>query len=588
MPFCTECGARHADGAKVCPNCGEPIFEAPADDDLTDVVASLDEHVALGDELPEIDLDAGEPSSDYMEQIDTVRAQIAAQSTSLQTLTELSWSNPQAAKIRDELGQALKRLHALRPPEALAGGHADFVEGAELLADGFNRLVEASERGNAEAAVAEAEMAIAEATNRFLRGADALNEYFTLQEAGLADELPLPAVPVLEHEDDDEELPKLPTMDEVEEADEAEEAEGLDEEGLSEEDEIAPPPSLEELDLALADLPQEEAPAPAFLSSPPAQPIPEYGYAPEPPASTYDYAAEAQAGAWAGLGDPATDTLLSEIESAWVRSRPQVHEAIERAIRVAVLDALRASLSTRLRIEQDARATLDRIAADRNRMLDEVEALRREMHVLQSEKAELQRSLTELERERQIALDRRKQIFSDAETQRTQLLREIEQLSGQLGTMRQNVVNLLNMSAGVSGQLAAMSGGAPSQGRPAGPVAAAPAPPRTATPPPMPAVPQRHAPAVSAAPPGPADPTTTEVRIAGVTSLGKNLQIQQAIKSLPGVSVEGQPRYRSGVITATLRHAADLDVADALEALPEQPLSLTGSPEPGVLELTAT
>ena len=576
MPFCTECGARHAEGAKVCPNCGEPIFEAPTDEDLNDVVASLDQNVTLGDELPEIDAEPGEPSADYMDQIDMVRAQIAAQSTSLQTLTELNWSNPQAARIRDELGQALGRLHSLRPPDALAGGHADFVEGAELLADGFNRLVEASERGNAEAAVAEAEMAIAEATNRFLRGADALNEYFTLQEAGLADDLPLPPVPELEQENeaDDEELPELPPIDEVEPEEE--------EEDLPNEEEIPPPPSLEDLDLALADLPQEiPTPAPAFLSEPMPEP---------PPMPDYDYAADAQAGAWAGLGDPATDTLLSEIESAWVRSRPQVHEAIERAIRAAVLDALRSSLGTRLRIEQDARATLDRIAADRNRMLDEVEALRRENHSLQTEKAELQRSLTELERERQIALDRRKQIFADAETQRTQLLREIEQLSGQLGTMRQNVVNLLNMSAGVSGQLAAMGSGTPAPASPMAPapspgpaVAASPAASTRTAPPPMPVAPARRAPA-----PAPAAPTSTEVRIAGVTSLGKNLQIQQAIKSLSGVTVEGQPRYRNGVITATLRHAADFDVADALEALPEQPLSLTGSPEPGVLELAAT
>jgi prefoldin subunit 5 len=270
-----------------------------------------------------------------------------------------------------------------------------------------------------------------------------------------------------------------------------------------------------------------------------------------------DYRAEAQAGAWAGLGDPATDTMLVEIESAWVRARPQVHDAIERAIRSAVVDALRTSLGTRLRIEQEARATLDRIAADRNRLIDEVESLRRDAHGLQTELAELRRSLNELERERQIAQERRQQMFADAEAHRAQLLREIEQLGGQLDSMRQNIVSLLNMSSTVPAQLASLTEGLEEKKPPATRVAAN-------------------------------GPGTTEVRIAGVDSLGKNLQIQQAIKALPGVTLEGQPRYRNGTITATLRHPPDFDVADALGTLPDQPLSLTGSPEPGVLELAAT
>src|SRR5579884_1064030 len=194
MPFCTECGARHADDAKVCPNCGEPIFASPGEDDLDDIVASLDDEVKMDDELPELEpLASGapaEPSSDYMAQIDQIRSQIAAQSSSLQSLTDLSWSNPAVARVRAELGDALDQLRGLTPPAAVASGHADFLDGAELLADGFQRLVDASQRPNDEAAVAEAEMAIAEATNRFLRGADALNEYFMLEEAGLADQLP--------------------------------------------------------------------------------------------------------------------------------------------------------------------------------------------------------------------------------------------------------------------------------------------------------------------------------------------------------------------------------------------------------------
>src|SRR5262245_52709201 len=101
MPFCTECGARHADDAKVCPNCGEPVFAPPADEDeLDEIVASLGGEIALDDELPEIEPE-GEPSADYMQEIDQIRSQIAAQSSSLQSLTDLSWSNPAAVTTRD-------------------------------------------------------------------------------------------------------------------------------------------------------------------------------------------------------------------------------------------------------------------------------------------------------------------------------------------------------------------------------------------------------------------------------------------------------------------------------------------------------
>jgi prefoldin subunit 5 len=244
-----------------------------------------------------------------------------------------------------------------------------------------------------------------------------------------------------------------------------------------------------------------------------------------------------------------------------------------------VVDALRSSLGTRLRIEQEARATLERIAGDRNRLIDEVESLRRDAHTLQTELAELRRSLNELERERQIAQERRQQMFADAEAHRGQLLREIEQLGGQLDSMRQNIVSLLNMSSAVPAQLADLG----DDGADAAALRRAPAQPAVPRPPGASAA--ASASARASARPGQG---TTEVRIAGVDSLGKNLQIQQAIKALPGVTVEGQPRYRNGMITATLRHPPDFDVADALGTLPDQPLSLTGSPEPGVLELAAT
>src|SRR5581483_6216804 len=116
------------------------------------------------------------------------------------------------------------------------------------------------------------------------------------------------------------------------------------------------------------------------------------------------------------------------------------------------------------------------IGAERNRLIDEVEALRREAHVLQAELADLRRSVNELERERQLAMDRRQQMFADAEAHRASLLREIEQLGGQLDSMRQNIVSLLNLSAGATTPLptaGAVDAAAPA--RPTTAAAAAPA-----------------------------------------------------------------------------------------------------------------
>ena len=62
-----------------------------------------------------------------------------------------------------------------------------------------------------------------------------------------------------------------------------------------------------------------------------------------------DFAAEAHANAWSTIGDPSTDSLLLEIEGGWVRGRPSVHDAIERAVRGAVADSLRDSWETRSR-----------------------------------------------------------------------------------------------------------------------------------------------------------------------------------------------------------------------------------------------
>lgn len=87
------------------------------------------------------------------------------------------------------------------------------------------------------------------------------------------------------------------------------------------------------------------------------------------------------------------------------------------------------------------------MSGERNRLIHEVDELREESASLRNELTELRRGINDLQRERQGALDRRQQIFQDAESQRARLLREIEQLGGQVEIMRRGIMSLLNMSS---------------------------------------------------------------------------------------------------------------------------------------------
>jgi hypothetical protein len=460
MPFCTECGARHDDSAKVCPSCGQPIFQPPGDDDLDDVLASLDDFGV--DALEEPSAPRGAASPDYLEQIQDVRGAIAAQSTALQELNELTWENPTATQIRDELTVALAQLRELTPPDDLDVAHEDFVQGAEHLVHGFVALVDAINQPGADEAVDQAQEEIAQATERFRRGADQLNDYLAAHEAAMSvapedfpaiddelDDEPLAGfeVPATEEDAEDDlelDLERLLEPDTAADApaaasDPAEVA--LDDLDATEDEAEEIPPLPDEL-AALEDLPEPAAPAPPPRFGGPAMP------------AMAEPIGEPPRGAWPPLGDPGTDSLLLEIEGGWVRGRSAVYEAIERAIRGAVADALRGALNTRVRVEEEARSSLQRLAGDRNRLLDEVEALRRETLQLQAEAAEMRRTLNELERERQAAQDRRQHMFQEAEGHRAQLLVEIEQLGGQLDAMRRNIVSLLNMSAQSTAELA--------------------------------------------------------------------------------------------------------------------------------------
>ncbi|HEY3083206.1 MAG TPA: zinc-ribbon domain-containing protein [Chloroflexota bacterium] len=575
MPFCTECGARHDDAATVCPKCGQPIF-APADDDLDDVLASLDD-LDLP-EPPEASTDRGgdaeEPSADYVEQIQDVRGAIARQSSALSRITDLTWSNPTAAQIRDELTAALVQLRELRPPPELDGAHDDFRLGAEHLVHGFVALVEALNRPNAEAEVGAAQEEITRATERFRRGADVLNDFLIAHEA-----------------------PAHPPLDEVDDAATPDVELDLPKELLR------PIVPLEEDEPPRADAPTDREALPAAPTAVRAAPA---GFgeaaAPSTPPAEARGPDEGPRGAWPTLGDAGTDSLLLEIEGGWVRGRPNVYDAIERAVRGAVADALRGALQIRLRVEEEARATLQRTSSERNRLLDEVESLRRETLQLQTEAADLRRTLNELERERQTAHDRRQQMFQEAEAHRAQLLGEIEQLGSQLDTMRRNIVGLLNMSAQATGDLsqAAQARAAPAPsavadagtrvaadaGAGGGAVAGAPATSARATPTPraqsVPRPPERDPPL-----PEPGNDNSTQVRITGLQGVAKNLQLQKAIRALEGVEVEGQAQFRNGVLVLNLRHDPAMDLMGALLDLPVGGLRFEGMPEPGVIEFQA-
>ena len=485
MPFCTECGARHPDEAKVCPKCHAPIAQPP-NEDLDDILASIENGIDTANDRPSGD--RSDPTPNYLEAVNDIRANIADQASSLQDLVDFSWDNPEVLAIRDLFDYSLERLHALIPPTEFEPAHSDFIEGVQLLGNGFAQLVDASSAADDAPAVAAAEEALAEATSRFNLSASALSAYPEGAEAdfnvsdddeldfSVLDNLASPVVPPITTNpkltpapmDDLSDLPRPPSIDDFDDDDTIDPLDPVVEddelsailnraqEPAEEDDELPPfPPELETWDQPVenqrSSLPSLGGPAAVSFTEvePPAPPSPKNeDVSTRFPMDDSDFAADAQANAWSTIGDPSTDSLLLEIEGGWVRGRPTVHDAIERAVRGAVADALRASWSTRSRIEQEARANLSRISGERNRLIHEVDALRDEANTLQKELTELRRGVNDLQRERQGALDRRQQIFQDAESQRARLLREIEQLGGQVEVMRRGIMSLLNMNSG--------------------------------------------------------------------------------------------------------------------------------------------
>ncbi|MBM4419757.1 MAG: hypothetical protein FJ033_15840 [Chloroflexi bacterium] len=479
MPYCTECGARHAETARTCPRCSQAIAPPPLENDLDDVLASLDDDVAAIDAEPGLPPGADDArlSDRYLEEIQGVRAEIAAQSEALQALNDLSWENESAASVRDHLSSALERLRQMTPPPELDEIHRDFVSGAVRLVHGFVSLENALAVRESGPAVEAAQTEIAEANDHFRRGADALSDYILERsasyQAGAAESM---AANRPNTEGDDRGLPGLDddddafnfSFDDEDDASSTGDASGDDsdldlpplEVGEESDDVTAadlPAPAEDDLpdlppDLAELDLGEDPAmPEPVAIGGPigvPAPPVettapPRAAVATSPPSSVH-----APAGSrWPDIGDAPTDSLLLDIEGGWVRGRPQVYDAIERAIRSAVVDALRNAMQSRTRVEEEARLSLRRIGTERKRLLDEVDALRREAHDLQVEATEIRRILNDLERERQLATERRSQMFQETEAHRIQLLTEIEQLGGQLEAMRRNIVDLLRLSS---------------------------------------------------------------------------------------------------------------------------------------------
>ncbi|TAK21519.1 MAG: zinc-ribbon domain-containing protein [Chloroflexota bacterium] len=571
MPFCTECGARHDDSAKVCPSCGQTISAPPLDEDLDDLLASLDADVegiaatpTFGDTATHSH--AIEPTPDYLEQIQDVRAAIAAQSGALQDLDDLSWDNTIASSIRDELNEALRHLRDLIPPEELAEPHRDFVVGTEKLVHGFVALIEALSAGQSGAPVDAAQGEIVEANDHFHRGTEALNAYLGI-------DAPETNVAVLGGADAEDDLGlddlDFDFKDEPAAANTPPAAADSDDAALRvieavelDTDEPEPVDSLDDL----PDLPDDLAsldddPSAGTMESP----FSGLGGPTFPPSMPVAEAAvparEPIASAWPSLGDAATDAVLLEIEGGWIRGRPNVYDAIERSIRAAVVDALRAAMETRQRVEDEANGEIRRISLERKRLLDEVESLRRENHGLQVERGELRRSLNELERERQSASNRRQQMFQDTETQRSQLLGEIEQLGGQLEAMRKNIEGLLNLSG-----VAARQGGGTTS------------PPSTTL---------RTAAQVSTPTPptamAPDDTTVSEIRIGGIAA-DDRAAIEFAIEMIDGVALEEPAKDDNGTLVIRLRHAAGVDLIDPLLSLPGPELNYVGAPRDGVLE----
>jgi hypothetical protein len=302
------------------------------------------------------------------------------------------------------------------------------------------------------------------------------------------------------------------------------------------------------------------------------------------------------------------DGLGARIEADWLERREDVFSTVDRVVREAIDQALRANREARLRAVEDAEREVAALAEQRDALLVEVEQLRSEAHVLEPRLTAARQELQELERRRGAVEDIHRALVRDAEVRRSQMLGEVESLARQVTEMRSNLLGLLaavdaaaalpqveSSSAEVAGPSVAQTLGSVAAAtvdeEEASPFAtataspalndvcaeAAVAVPAIGAPRSAPSRPESLAETAPIAEPSsngddslpvfelpepdgaagdaaPTEPQLVNVKITNLSNLAEGMQIRKAMRNLPGILSLSFPQFRDGTMTMTIRH----------------------------------
>jgi len=139
-----------------------------------------------------------------------------------------------------------------------------------------------------------------------------------------------------------------------------------------------------------------------------------------------------------------------ELETAlgWAEKRIEFYGAVDAAVQLAIAEALRHAAEIKAQTEKDAQMLLEKVAAEKAGLVEEIEALHRQRASLQQEVAELR---AKAEREAADLLSRAREdaaaILADAQRSRDLILDEIATLEQQFSEVSLRVNRFLGKMA---------------------------------------------------------------------------------------------------------------------------------------------
>ena len=141
------------------------------------------------------------------------------------------------------------------------------------------------------------------------------------------------------------------------------------------------------------------------------------------------------------------DRVRRELEAAlgWAEKRIDFYASVDAAVQLAIADALRHAVEIKAETEREAKALIDKVAAEKAALVKEIESLRGQRASLQQEVAGLR---SRAEREAAEILSRAQEeaaaLLADAESRKAAILGEIAALEQHLSEVGTRVSRFLS------------------------------------------------------------------------------------------------------------------------------------------------